>query len=60
MVGAVAIGACPDVPSAVRSMTRIERRLDPRSEVRATYDRAFAVYAGLYPALRTVLQGSDG
>jgi hypothetical protein len=41
-------------------MTRIERRLDPRSEVRATYDRAFAVYAGLYPALRTVLQGSDG
>jgi xylulokinase len=60
MLGAVAIGACPDVPSAVRSMTRIERRLDPRSEVRATYDRAFAVYAGLYPALRTVLQGSDG
>ena len=59
MLGAVAIGACPDVPSAVRSMTRIERRLAPRPDVRATYDRAFDIYTGLYPALRPVLQGSD-
>ena len=44
MLGAVATGACPDVPSAVRSMSRIERRLDPRSDVRATYDSAFRVY----------------
>ena len=58
ILGAVAIDACPDVPSAVRSMTRIERRLDPRSDVRATYDRVYRVYAGLYPALRPVLQGS--
>jgi xylulokinase len=52
MLGAVGIGACADVPTAVRSMTRIERRLEPRAEHRATYDRAFDVYRGLYPALR--------
>ena len=59
ILGAVAIGACPDVPTAVRTMTRIERRLEPRAEVRGTYDRAFEVYAGLYPALRPVLQGGS-
>ncbi len=52
MLGAVGIGASTDVPTAVRSMTRIERRLEPRAEHRATYDRAFEVYRGLYPALR--------
>jgi xylulokinase len=52
MLGAVGIGASTDVPTAVRSMTRIERRLEPRAEHRATYDRAFKVYRGLYPALR--------
>ncbi|HSL77405.1 MAG TPA: FGGY-family carbohydrate kinase, partial [Candidatus Limnocylindrales bacterium] len=57
MLGAVAIGACPDVASAVRSMTRIERRLEPRPQFRATYDRAYRIYSGLYPALRPVLQG---
>jgi xylulokinase len=58
MLGAVGIGACPDVPSAVRSMARIERRLEPRPEFRATYDRTFAVYRGLYPALKPVLGDS--
>lgn len=58
MLGAVAIGACPDVSSAVRSMTRIERRLDPRPDVHATYERAFRVYTGLYPALKPLLQPS--
>ena len=58
MLGAVAIGACPDLLTAVRTMSRIERRLEPRAEVRPTYDRAFEVYRGLYPALRPVLSGS--
>jgi xylulokinase len=60
MLGAVAIGACADVRGAVRSMTRIERRLEPRDDVRATYDRAYRVYSGLYPALQPVLQEADG
>ena len=50
ILGAVAIGVCPDVPTAVRTMTRIERRLEPRPDVRSTYDRAFQAYAGVYPA----------
>jgi xylulokinase len=58
ILGAVAIGVCPDVPTAVRTMTRIERRLEPRHDVRSTYDRAFQVYAGVYPALRPVLAGA--
>jgi xylulokinase len=59
MLGSVAIGVCPDVPSAVRSMTRIERRLEPRPENRATYDERFRVYKGLYPALRPLLRGAS-
>ena len=58
MLGAVGIGASADVPTAVRSMTRIERRLEPRAEHRATYDRAFEVYRGLYPALRPLREGA--
>jgi xylulokinase len=58
ILGAVGIGVCPDVPTAIRSMTRIERHLSPRPEVRATYDRAFAVYTGLYPALSPLLGGA--
>jgi xylulokinase len=59
MLGAVGIGASADVPTAVRSMTRIERRLEPRAEHRATYDRAFEVYRGLYPALRPFREGAQ-
>ncbi len=58
ILGAVGIGACPDVPSAIRSMTRIERHLEPRPEFRATYDRAYAVYTGLYPVLSPLLAGT--
>jgi xylulokinase len=57
ILGAVAIDAVPDVRAGIRAMTRIERRLEPRPEHAATYDRAFAAYAGLYPALRPVVQG---
>ena len=56
ILGAVAIRAVPDVRTGVRTMPRIERRLEPRPECQATYDRAFEVYRGLYPALRSVLE----
>jgi xylulokinase len=59
ILGAVGIGASTDVATAVRAMTRIERRLEPRPECRATYDRAYAVYRGLYPALAPVLRGAS-
>jgi xylulokinase len=59
IMGAVGVGASPDVRTAVQSMTRIERRLEPRTECRTTYDRAFAKYTGLYPALAPVLRGAS-
>jgi sugar (pentulose or hexulose) kinase len=59
ILGSVAIEACPDLPSAIRSMTRIERRLAPRPEHRTAYDDAFGIYRSLYPALRPVLHGGD-
>ena len=59
ILGAVGVGACADVPTAVRAMTRMERRLEPRPECRATYDRAFATYKGLYPALAPVLRATS-
>jgi xylulokinase len=58
ILGAVGIGVCPDVPAGIHSMTRIERHLQPRAEYRDTYDRAFAVYAGLYPILAPLLSGA--
>jgi xylulokinase len=58
ILGAVGVGACPDVLTAVRAMTRMERRLEPRPEWQATYDRAYATYTGLYPALTPVLRGT--
>ena len=58
ILGAVAIGSSRDVAGAVRAMTRIERRLEPRSELAETYDRAYAAYVGLYPAVAPVLRGA--
>ena len=45
ILGAVAIGASPGLVSAIGSMTRIQRRLEPRPEFAATYDRLYAAYA---------------
>ena len=59
ILGAVGVGACADVPTAVRAMTRMERRLEPRLECRGIYDRAYAQYKGLYPALAPVLRGTS-
>jgi xylulokinase len=58
IVGAVGIGAYPDVPAAIRGMTRVAHRIEPRAELRGLYDDAFAAYVGLYPAITPVLAGS--
>jgi xylulokinase len=55
IVGAAGVGAYPDVPAAIHAMTRVAHRLEPRSELRARYDEAFAAYVGLYPAIKPVL-----
>jgi xylulokinase len=63
ILGAVAIGASGDVRSAVRAMTRIDHRLEPRPEFADTYERLFDAYTALYPAVAPVLRplaGGDG
>lgn len=55
MLGAVAVGACPDIRTAIGRMTRIDRRLEPRAELAATYDRLYAAYTGLHPAVAPIM-----
>jgi xylulokinase len=56
ILGAVAIGANRDLPSAIRAMTRMDHRLEPRPEFAETYDRLFAAYTALYPAVAPVMR----
>ena len=55
ILAATGVGAFPDVPAAIAAMTRIERRLEPDPATREVYDRTYAAYRELYPALRPVL-----
>jgi xylulokinase len=57
VLGATGVGAYPDVPSAIRGMTRVAHRLEPRPELRDRYDAAFAAYKALHPAIAPVLAG---
>lgn len=50
IVAATAIGVYPDLPTAIRAMTRIERRIEPDPANRETYDRLYRAYVDLYPA----------
>jgi xylulokinase len=56
MVGAVGVGAHPDIETAVGSMTRVDRHHTPRPELQATYDRVYEAYVELYPALSAALR----
>ena len=60
ILGAVGIGAHPDLPAAIGAMTRIVARLDPRPELAPTYDRLYEAYVGLYPATSPVLRPLGG
>jgi xylulokinase len=55
ILGAVAIGAEADFPSAIASMVRVERRIEPDAATQATYETLFGVYRDLYPALRPIM-----
>ena len=55
IVGAVGVGAYPDVSAAIAAMTRIDRRFEPRRELADVYDRVYRAYVELYPRLRDVL-----
>jgi xylulokinase len=56
ILAAVGIGAHPDLVAAIRAMTRITARIDPRPEVADAYDRLYVAYLGLYPATAPILR----
>ncbi len=56
MVAATAVGAWPELPAAIRGMTRIVRRLEPDPATRATYDATYAAYRALHPAIAPILR----
>jgi ribulose kinase len=55
-VAAVGIGAHPDLAAAIRAMTRVTERIDPRPEVADVYDRLYVAYLALYPATARLLR----
>ncbi len=60
ILAATGIGTHSDLSAAIAAMTRIEARIEPRSERRVAYDRLFDAYRGLYPATAPILRRLDG
>jgi xylulokinase len=56
MLAATAVGAWPDLPSAIRGMTRIVRRLEPDPATRPIYDATYAAYRALHPAIAPIVR----
>ncbi len=52
ILGAVGVGAFPDVPTACAQMIRPELRIEPEADRVALYERLYATYRTMYPALR--------
>jgi xylulokinase len=60
ILGAVGVGAHPDVETAIGAMTRIDHRIEPRAEHAQLYDRLFGAYVALYPATAPILRPLAG
>jgi xylulokinase len=60
ILGAMGVGWHADLPTAIRTMTRIDSRIEPRAAFAPTYDRLFAAYRGLYPATAGLLRPLGG
>jgi xylulokinase len=56
ILAATGIGAWPDLLTAIRGMTRVQRRISPRAEHRKLYDRTFDAYRRLYPAIAPIVR----
>jgi xylulokinase len=56
IVGATAVGAWPDLPAAIRGMTRVARRLEPNTANRVRYDATFTAYRRLHPAIAPIVR----
>jgi xylulokinase len=60
ILGAVGIGVHGDLPAAIRAMTSIESRIQPRRELTPVYDRLYEAYRALYPATAPILRPLGG
>jgi xylulokinase len=58
IVAAVGVGAQADLPTAIRAMTAIDRRLEPKPALRDTYDHLYDAYTALHPAVAPILAGA--
>ncbi len=56
ILAATGVGAWPDVPSAIRGMTRSARRLEPNPANRSRYDATYAAYRDLHPAIGPIVR----
>jgi len=56
ILGATAVGAWPDVPNAIRGMTRVARRIEPDPSTRPAYDATYAAYRALHPAIAPIVR----
>jgi xylulokinase len=52
ILGAVGVGAWPDVPSACADLVRKVDEIQPKQDGVATYERLYSVFRKLYPVLR--------
>ena len=59
IVAAVGVGAHPDLRSAIRAMTSIDRRFEPDPDRTTIYDRVFETYVGLHPTIAPVLARAE-
>lgn len=56
IVAAVGVGVHPDLPTAIRAMTGIDRRFEPDPGRKQTYDRVYEAYVALHPAVSPVIR----
>ncbi|HEY3165056.1 MAG TPA: FGGY-family carbohydrate kinase [Candidatus Limnocylindrales bacterium] len=56
ILAAPAIGAWPDLPTAIRGMTRTVHRLEPNPATRSRYDATYAAYRKLHPAIAPIVR----
>ena len=60
ILAATGIGAWPDLPTAIRGMTRSSRQLAPNPANRARYDATYDAYRRLHPAISPIVRELNG
>jgi xylulokinase len=60
ILGACAIDAHADLPTAIAAMTRIDHRLEPNRAHAPVYARLYEAYVAMYPATAPILRPLSG